>query len=335
MENPICGSMEGKSDQCCSSRSSASTTVVCEKDQVHFDYGHFDSHLNDKLIRNNMMNKHRWLLPYCTIAAVFISLGALLGMIAVYVELCRANSILMTNRELIHAQEMQVLNHTHAMDQLRNTMESPGSRSEGAPRTAAVVAEDASAMLATGTVYHHWGKASCPATSSLIYSGFAASGSSLSVNKGSGSNILCMVSDPEYGTSVPDQQDARGKIYSIEYRNANNFGSQSDLHGHDVPCAACMTGGGRQAVLMLPGRITCPENWTREYRGILMSSRNNNVRTSYTCVDLAAESRPGTMNEDGNSSLLYPVEGVCGTGGGIPCGPYIDGHELQCAVCSK
>ncbi|XP_001179840.1 uncharacterized protein LOC115917911 [Strongylocentrotus purpuratus] len=336
MENPICCSMDGKSDQCSSSRSSASTTVVCDKglDQVHFDYASYDTHLNKQLIRNNMMNKHRWMIPYCTVAAVFIACGALLGLVAVYVELCRANTVLMTNRELIHAQEIQMLNQTHAMDQLRNAMEGPGTRFQGAPR-ADVVSEEASVKAATGTVYFHWGVGDCPDTSSLVYSGFAASGSSMSVNKGGGGNILCMVSDPEYDMTTGGSQDFRGKIYSLEYRNGNNFGTQSDLHGHDVPCAACMTGGGRQATLMIPGRITCPDNWTREYSGILMSSRNNNVRTSYTCVAIAAESRPGTMVEDGNSSLLYPVEGVCGTGGGLPCGPYVDGNELQCAVCSK
>lgn len=43
---------------------------------------------------------------------------------------------------------------------------------------------------------------------------------------------MCMVSDPEYDMTTGGSQDFRGKIYSLEYRNGNNFGTQSNLHGH-------------------------------------------------------------------------------------------------------
>ncbi|XP_071510404.1 uncharacterized protein [Diadema antillarum] len=338
MENPMC-SMDKKFDEC----SSSSTAVVCEKDreQVSFEYGHFDSKAHSRHLKNNMLNKHRWVVPYCTVAAVLIACGALLGLVAVYVELCHANSILESNRDLIHAQDLKILNQTIAMERFRmelSNVQGPGAgrrmASSVGGRTVPVAPGINKDSSAPGSTYVRWGVTECPNTSTLIYSGVAASGSSLSLAKGSGSNYLCMTSDPEYGMVVPGRQEPRARIYSVEYRNGNTFGDQSDLHGHDVPCVSCMASG-RQGIIMIPGKASCPTNWTLEYGGILMASRHNNMRTAYICVDSEAVTRPGTMTEDGNSSLLFPVEGVCGSGGGLPCGPYVDGNELQCAVCSR
>ena len=62
--------------------------------------------------------------------------------------------------------------------------------------------------------------------------GIAASGSSLSVAKGSGGNYLCMTTQPEYDLVVPGIQEPRGRLVAVEYRNGNTFGDQGDLHGH-------------------------------------------------------------------------------------------------------
>ena len=51
----------------------------------------------------------------------------------------------------------------------------------------------------------------------------------------------------------------------------------------------------------------------------------------FICVDEDPEYVPGSgANKDG--ALLYPVQGRCGS---LPCGPYVGGRELTCAVCTK
>ena len=53
--------------------------------------------------------------------------------------------------------------------------------------------------------------------------------------------------------------------------------------------------------------------------------------TEYICIDkIKAEKTGSRANKDG--ALLYPVEAVCGS---LPCGPYINGRELSCVVCTK
>ena len=88
----------------------------------------------------------------------------------------------------------------------------------------------------------------------------------------------------------------------------------------------------RETQLMLPAKTSCPEFWTREYYGYLMSGRILNVgRLSFVCVDGAYEPVPGSQ---GNRAAghFYHVEAVCGT---MQCPPYVNYKELTCAVCTK
>ena len=62
-----------------------------------------------------------------------------------------------------------------------------------------------------------------------------------------------------------------------------------------------------------------------------MAERHNFHRTMYTCVDEAPDYTPGT-HANHNGALFYFVEGQCGS---LPCQPYIAGHELTCAVCTR
>ena len=91
---------------------------------------------------------------------------------------------------------------------------------------------------------------------------------------------------------------------------------------------------------MIPGRTTCPNGWTSEYFGFLMSSRHDHRRTEYICMDRDAESAitGSQANEDG--ALFYPVEVRCydpdpdKRQGGLPCDKFPDGNELTCVVCT-
>jgi len=83
---------------------------------------------------------------------------------------------------------------------------------------------------------------------------------------------------------------------------------------------------------MIPARTQCPDGWTSEYAGYLVSEANSSTRkrNSYICWDEAPEVALGGTSKD--PAVIYPVEVQCGS---LPCSVYVSGRELTCIVCSK
>jgi len=159
---------------------------------------------------------------------------------------------------------------------------------------------------------------------------------------GSGSNYLCLPEDPQWKNYLAEIQghDAAGYIAGVEYElhnsgiYRNNVFSQRNNGGNQLidnpaPCAVCYVGG-RSTVFMVPARTQCPDGWTTEYAGYLVSERRTHCRTSYVCWDEAPEVGLGPTNQQ--NALIYPIEVLCGT---LPCSVYFTGRELTCIVCSK
>jgi len=160
---------------------------------------------------------------------------------------------------------------------------------------------------------------------------------------GSGSNFLCLHETPQWKTYFDGHQYVTGSIYGAEYEawNAgqvhpqNNVFSEENNGGNPIvnnpiPCAFCYVQG-RSSVAMIPARTECPDGWTTEYAGYLVSEAHiNRGRSNYICVDEAPEVAIGGKSK--SQSLIYPVEVQCGT---LPCQLYISGRELTCIVCSK
>ena len=180
-----------------------------------------------------------------------------------------------------------------------------------------------------GVTYIRWGRTTCPNTSGteLVYKGWAA-GSHYTHN-GGGSNYQCVTEDPQslaYGPGTADHS----YIYGVEYQIYGNTPSANHhLDDDDVPCAVCYVST-RVAHLMIPGRYTCPQNWTREYYGYLMAARYNHKRSTFECVDATPEAVVGGLaNQYG--ALFYHVEPRCGS---LRCPPYEPEKEMTCAVCT-
>ncbi|PIK43153.1 hypothetical protein BSL78_19993 [Apostichopus japonicus] len=189
---------------------------------------------------------------------------------------------------------------------------------------------------ASGAVYVRWGHHSCPSSSELVYTGSAA-GTSWD-DSGGGVNQLCLSQSPVYDSPVAGVSGQRSFVHGMDYL-IYDFPHLQSKKDHDVPCAVCLAPA-RVAKLIIPGTNVCPSNgWTREYGGYLMSNKINSLhrRTMHICVDRAMQGIPRTAGvPSGNKrDALYLVEGRCSSGGGIPCGPYVDGYELTCAVCTK
>ena len=153
------------------------------------------------------------------------------------------------------------------------------------------------------------------------------------IHTGSGSNYLCLPEDPEYDDNVTGIDPNRAYVYSAEYQVYNEFPPYADKHDHEVPCAVCRTTN-RGSLLMIPAKVACPTGWTREYHGYLMTEKVDHTSTEFVCVDRNPEILAGTSAENQDGALFYLVEGRCDASN-LPCGPYIDGAELACVVCSK
>ena len=147
-------------------------------------------------------------------------------------------------------------------------------------------------------------------------------------HQGGGANYLCLPSNPKYDKYKNGHQNA-GYMYGTEYEVNHIF--KKNIANHDAPCVVCFVES-RGSMLMMPARNDCPSGWTEEYHGYLMTAHHTHKnQKDFICVDEDAEYVSGSgANKDG--ALLYPVEGQCGS---LPCGPYVAGRELTCAVCTK
>ncbi|XP_071823850.1 uncharacterized protein [Apostichopus japonicus] len=188
----------------------------------------------------------------------------------------------------------------------------------------------------SGAIYVRWGHHECPPSSKLIYSGTGAAPTHQV--GGGGVDQLCLPGNPVYDSPIAGVGGARAFLYGLEYQ-IDSFGEFNIKAWHDVPCAVCLATT-RFAKLMVPGTNVCPnEDWTLEYGGYLMAERTHEAhkRSLHICVDRELQVLDRTSGGASNNkkALLDLVESRCSSsGGGIPCGPYVDAYEMTCAVCT-
>eukprot|EP00794_Sanderia_malayensis_P006019 gene6019-6718_t len=179
--------------------------------------------------------------------------------------------------------------------------------------------------------YVRWGRTECPNVhgTKMLYKGYAAG--QHQTHSGGMSNTVCLHMEPTFG-KYSTSADTLQWIYGVEYEVANAFTPLSkNLHNKDAPCAVCRVET-RGSKLMIPGRNICPSGWVTEYKGYLMSEHyGHKGRTTAVCVDADAEAFPRSQ-PDKNGNLWYAIQAACGS---LPCGPYVHGREITCAVCTK
>ncbi len=173
-----------------------------------------------------------------------------------------------------------------------------------------------------GAIYTRWGRSFCPSTSGteLVYHGYA--GKSLH-----NVDFLCMSQYPEYNPTFHYRSGHTSGIQGVEYFHPTKMSA----HLHNAPCAVCRISA-RASVLMIPTNSTCPPSWTREYNGYLMIEHHATSKSESICVDKELEVLPGSAAQAAVRVDISHVEGHCNS---LPCPPYIDHKELNCAVCTK
>ena len=148
---------------------------------------------------------------------------------------------------------------------------------------------------------------------------------------GGGSNHICLPEHPLYANYDDKWQPSASAVYGAEYAVSGFNPFKKPLNNHEVPCAVCYVSS-RGTYVMIPARNVCPSGWTREYWGYLMTEGySSKANRNFVCVDEDAENVPFSHAKKGGAKLA-PVQGQCYI---LPCGPYVGGRELTCAVCSK
>ena len=187
--------------------------------------------------------------------------------------------------------------------------------------------------IPAGVTYIRWGRTACPDTegTQLVYGGAAAGGTpDLSGGfPGGGSEYLCLPNQPEFLNVTSGIQRRRSGVYGAEYESHDTAPAFGSLLHFEAPCAACYST--RSAKIMIPGKVSCPSQWTREYYGYLMSEATQiSGQSSYACMDIDAEAIGNIRDLQGAGFYFAEVHCV-----GINCPPYDEGSELPCVVCTK
>ena len=110
----------------------------------------------------------------------------------------------------------------------------------------------------------------------------------------------------------------RSFIHSTQYAsNIKVF--PKDLHYYDAPCVVCFVP--KVTSVMIPAQISCPNGWTLEYSGYLMSNSEDNHSSGTVCVDGDGDNLEGSAENKGGE-VLYFIVASCGASF-LPCPPYI------------
>jgi outer membrane murein-binding lipoprotein Lpp len=186
---------------------------------------------------------------------------------------------------------------------------------------------------AGGVTFVRWGRQDCPTGTDLVYSGFV--GGKSHTHGGSGTNTLCLASNPEYD-QYNDADHNGALIYGVEMEMSsyglNGAAPFNSLHDATPGCAVCRDSSA-STQFMYPGTQTCPTGWNKRVRGYLMANHYTQASSTFVCVDENVQAGPHNPADSQNGTLWYPTEGECGS---LPCGPgqYVQNREITCSICT-
>ncbi len=176
-------------------------------------------------------------------------------------------------------------------------------------------------------MYIRWGRTECPTGATVLYDGFVSG--SFYYQPGGMSNLLCLPNEPDYVQT--EQCQEYSTLYSTEYETHDQVFSR-ETHQYDAVCVFCLALE-KNSIVMMPGKVSCPNSLQTEYSGYLMSTKySHDHPTDAICVDGNAEVFLGS-DQDTNGATLYFAVADCNHSF-LPCGPYKHLVPISCAVCS-
>ncbi len=179
-----------------------------------------------------------------------------------------------------------------------------------------------------------WGRKTCPVSSdaTLLYEGFVAGGDDSYA--AAGTQYLCLPYKPGYSSQTALAQPMTATLFTAEYQTNNDV--LPNTQGHEAPCAVCSIP--RTTKFMIPGKFECPDLWTKEYDGYLMTNQDDgNYGREYVCVDEHAEIEFGPTLDTYGSCGLFFVSADCSEDSFMPCSDtgYKANMAITCVICTK
>ena len=90
-------------------------------------------------------------------------------------------------------------------------------------------------------------------------------------------------------------------FYGTEYQ----FTYKNVAIDDDVPCAICKVTPAT-TTMMVPAKLTCPQNWTLQYHSYLGASYYLDQASEFICIDNDPEYIEGSRQLNNNGLLIYP-----------------------------
>ena len=176
----------------------------------------------------------------------------------------------------------------------------------------------------SGLTYTHWGDSACPVDTVLLYSGIIVQAASKMTN------LLCIPKDSASSSQPQIGATPTSHITRMEPQVYTNHAGVTDA----IPCSLCFVSS-QSVVVTFPGNTTCPNDWTRQYHGHLITSYELST-TDILCADekLSREIKWGDGTTTATRNDLNMVETVC-RNEASSCQGYKAGQLMSCVVCSK
>ena len=87
---------------------------------------------------------------------------------------------------------------------------------------------------------------------------------------------MCLpVDGPDYDSRLADKSQINndaGFLYAVQYHGVGFVPGKSSLDANTAACSVCETKSKRNKILMIPGKLKCPQSWTVEYTGFIMTT---------------------------------------------------------------
>merc|ERR1719163_2182344 len=191
----------------------------------------------------------------------------------------------------------------------------PGAGGSGSGGSGSGSAEAADAK----NIFVRWAHDACPKGTHEMYRGHIAAAHY--TNDGGGTNNLCLHPRPQKVGS--NNADGGNQLYAVEFRNT---GELDKNHYEDPSCVVCAADA---PTYVSWGRNKCATGHEQMYEGLVMSSEYTTYKGEFICADRERKVSDSASQNDQGSHRWYTVEAQCGS---LPCGPYQENRELNCAV---
>ena len=148
------------------------------------------------------------------------------------------------------------------------------------------------------------------------------------IHSGRGANYLCMHGSPQQPAGATAANNDGSLLYGVQSRDT---GELDRNHNLDMACVVCQRPTAQQIYVQWGRSSSCSNGHQTEYSGLVMSTRYDEGKSEYICVDPDRAPHRWSDSSDQPTGRIYTVE----MRRGAAAEPlYPDGVEVGCSVCS-